>query len=342
MVDEDDGDGMPPLQVPQVGEQWRDLATDVLVDLVEADEGIEDEQAWFETSDGLVEAGAVGIEVEAQAGGGDHLDIEIGEIAAGGGADAVEPAPHDMQGILGGIEEDAAWPLHGEAAQAGRAGGDGDGKVEGEEGFAAFRLAADDADGFLGPQGLDQPALFLSPLGEGMGRSDRKPVHRRLAAAPALLGLAVKAQASKSSASSMRGASRSAAATNSSSAMIIRLRRLPCAWSASVVITSGVISANAPASVRRWRRQAWRASGVARSIGRRTRIRLSSGRNSSERRRSTRRPSPASTMVSRMWESSLVDDSRRSSERTEGWISWASSTMRTGLESAPSICSCQR
>ena len=168
MVDEDDGCSMPALQVAQIGEQWRDLAADVLVDLVEADEGIEDEQARFETRDGLVETGAVGIEVEAQSGGGDHLDIEIGEIAAGGGADAVEPAPHDMQGILGGVEEDAPGPLHGEAAQAGRAGGDRDGEVECEEGFAAFRLAADDADGFLGPQAVDQPALFLSALGKGI------------------------------------------------------------------------------------------------------------------------------------------------------------------------------
>ena len=30
-----------------MGEQWRDLAADVLVDLVEADEGVEDEQARF-------------------------------------------------------------------------------------------------------------------------------------------------------------------------------------------------------------------------------------------------------------------------------------------------------
>ena len=172
MMDENDGDGMPPLQVPQIGEQWRHLAADVLIDLMEADEGVKDEQARFQTCDGLFEAGAVGIEVEAQTGGGDHLDIELGEIAAGGGADAVEPAPHDMQGILGGVEEDAPGPLHGEAAQAGRAGRDGDGKVECEEGFAALRLAADDADGFLGPQAVDQPALFLCPLGEGIGGSD--------------------------------------------------------------------------------------------------------------------------------------------------------------------------
>jgi hypothetical protein len=85
------------------------------------------------TRDNFLETGAVGLVVETQALGGDHLDIEIGEIAAGGGADTVEPASHDMQGILGGVEQDAPGPLHGEAAQAGRAGGDSDGKVEGED-----------------------------------------------------------------------------------------------------------------------------------------------------------------------------------------------------------------
>src|SRR3981081_103099 len=61
----------------------------------------------------------------------------------------------------------------------------------------AFRLAADDADGFLGPQAVDQPALFLSSLSESMGGSDGKPVHRRLAAVLAFLGLVANAQASK-------------------------------------------------------------------------------------------------------------------------------------------------
>ena len=70
---------------------------------------------------------------------------------AGGGADAVEPTTDDVQGVLGGVEQHAPGLGHGEAAQAGPAGGDGDGQIEGEEGFAAFGLAADDADGLLGP-----------------------------------------------------------------------------------------------------------------------------------------------------------------------------------------------
>jgi hypothetical protein len=63
----------------------------------------------------------------------------------------VEPTTDDVQGVLGGVEQHASWVGHGEAAQAGPAGGDGDGQIEGEEGFAAFGFAADDADGLLGP-----------------------------------------------------------------------------------------------------------------------------------------------------------------------------------------------
>ena len=70
---------------------------------------------------------------------------------------------------------------------------------------------------------------------------------------------------------------------------------------------------------------------VARSIARRTRMRLARGRKSSARKRSASRPSPASTMVSRIWESRSAEASRRSSASTADCISCASSTSSTGL-----------
>jgi len=179
VVDEDDGDAVATLQLAQVGEQRGDLAADVFVDAMQPHERVEDELARLQSDDGFVEAGAIGVEVEAQAGCGDHLDVEVGQVEAGGGANTVEPAAHDVQRILRGVEQDAAGIGHGEAAQAGCAGGDRDGEIESEEGFAAFRLAADDADGLLGPQPAHQPALLLGSLGEAMGRRDRKRVHRR-------------------------------------------------------------------------------------------------------------------------------------------------------------------
>src|ERR1700685_737715 len=101
---------------------------------MQAHERIEDEQPRLQPGDGLIETYTIGLEIEAQAGGGDHLDVEFGKTDAGGST------------------EDAAGAADREAAQAGDAGGDGDGQIEGEEGFAAFGLAADDADGFFRPQ----------------------------------------------------------------------------------------------------------------------------------------------------------------------------------------------
>ena len=60
MVDDGDGDGVAALQFAQEGEQRGDLAADVLVDAMQADEGIEDEEPRLEPGDGLVEACAVG------------------------------------------------------------------------------------------------------------------------------------------------------------------------------------------------------------------------------------------------------------------------------------------
>jgi hypothetical protein len=138
---------------------------------MEADERIEDEQTRLQPGDGVVEACAVGVEIEAQARGGDHLDIEWGDCDAGRGTDAFEAATHDVQGVFGRIEQDAAGTAHCEAAQAGDAGSDGNGQIEGEEGFAALGFAADDADGFLRPQPIDEPALLLGAIGEAPGRA---------------------------------------------------------------------------------------------------------------------------------------------------------------------------
>src|SRR5271166_840363 len=100
MMDDRDGDGVTTLQVTQEGEQRRDLAADILIDAVQSHERIEDEQPRLQPGDGLIEPRAVGLEIEAQTGRGDHLDVEFGEPDAGGGADALEAATDDMQRVL--------------------------------------------------------------------------------------------------------------------------------------------------------------------------------------------------------------------------------------------------
>ena len=179
VVDDDDGDGVAALQLSQIGEQRRHLTAGVLIDAMQTHEGIEHEQARLQVGDGVVEASAVGREIQSHGGCGDDLDVEIGKAEAGGGADAVEPPAHDVERVLGGIEQNAAGAWHAEATQARNAGRDRDGEVEREEGFAAFGLAADDADRLLGPQPGDEPALFGGAIGEAVGGLDRQQAHRR-------------------------------------------------------------------------------------------------------------------------------------------------------------------
>ena len=203
MVDDGDGDGVAPLQFAQEGEQRGDVAADILVDAMQTHERIEDQQPWPEGGDGLLEPRAVGLEIEAQAGRGDHLDVEFGESDPGGGTDAFEALTDDMQRVLGGVEQHTAGALDGEAAQAGCSGGDGDGQIEGEEGFAALGLAADDADGFFGPELIDQPAALLGSFGKTPGRLDRELGHRRRRPAALASLVAGTAQISKNNASSI-------------------------------------------------------------------------------------------------------------------------------------------
>ena len=228
VMDDEHGNVMPALQLAQVGEQRGDLAAGVLVDAVETHERIEDEQARLQSGDGLGEVAAVGIQIEPDGGGGDDLDVEIGQRHTGCCRDAFEASAHDVQGVLGGEQQDATGSRHGEAAQTWDAGGDRDGEVQRQERLAALWLAADDADRLLGPQAGDQPSLFLGALGETIRGFDRKQAHRRR---PAALGSATGGvvQVSRNSFSSIWRASRSAATASNSPAMFMSARGLPWA-----------------------------------------------------------------------------------------------------------------
>jgi hypothetical protein len=131
------------------------------------------------------------------------LDVKIGEAEARGGADAVEPPAHDVERVLGGVEQNAPGAWHGEATQARNPGRYRDSKVQGEEGFAAFGLAADDADRLLGPQPSDEPALLLGAIGEAPGGLDGKQAHRRRPAAALVSATGGVAQVSRNSFSSI-------------------------------------------------------------------------------------------------------------------------------------------
>jgi acyl-CoA reductase-like NAD-dependent aldehyde dehydrogenase len=76
-----------------------------------------------------VVASAVSRKIEPQRRCGDDVNIEFAKADAGSGADALKTVAHDVQSVLGGVEQDATRLRDGEAAQARRSGGDRDGQV---------------------------------------------------------------------------------------------------------------------------------------------------------------------------------------------------------------------
>ena len=151
---------------------------------MQADEGIEHEQARLQPGDGLVETCAIGVEIKPQAGCGDHLDVEFRESSAGGGTDAFEAATDDVQSIFGGIEQDMAGTAHREAAQAGDAGGNGNGQIEGEEGFPAEHRAG---------VWIDEMDLCEIPGGEADLQQGEMPKRRpSMTAVPSCAGCAAR------------------------------------------------------------------------------------------------------------------------------------------------------
>ena len=134
-------------------------------------ERIEHQQARLQPCNRLLQSCPIGLKIEAQTRGGDHLHVEISEADAsgGGGGGGGRCAGHLLR--------DRATRGR-EAAQAGDAGGDGDGQIEGEEGFAAFGFAADDADGLFRPQFVDEPALLFGAEGRAEDRKNSRAFSR--------------------------------------------------------------------------------------------------------------------------------------------------------------------
>jgi len=183
MMHEENSETVASLQFSQIGQERRDLAAGILIDPVQPHERIQDQQTGPEIGDGLLETSAVSGKIEPQRRRGDDVNVEVTQADPGGGADTLQATAHDVQGVLGGVEQDASWLWNGEAAQARRARGDRDGQIQGEEGLAALRLPTDDADGIGRPQIGDQPALFLGTSRQRERRRDGQRVQRRRPAA---------------------------------------------------------------------------------------------------------------------------------------------------------------
>ena len=128
-MDEQDSGLEAALDVAQEAEDGGDLGDGVFVDAVQADQGVEDDEAGADALHRFHQAPAVRAMIEPQRGHIDDRDVEGLEPGAGGARDTLEPGAHDVTGVLGGEQQDRSRLVGGEAAQAWDAGGDRDGGV---------------------------------------------------------------------------------------------------------------------------------------------------------------------------------------------------------------------
>jgi hypothetical protein len=146
------------LQVAQIGEERSDLGGGVFVDAMQANEGVEHEQFRLQLGDRGGQRLPIVVAVEPERRHGDEVHVEAFEVDAGCGGNALQALAHDEGIILGSKHQHGTTLTGWKAAQAGGTGGDGDGKIESEEGFTTFGFAADDSDRLGAPQAFDQPA----------------------------------------------------------------------------------------------------------------------------------------------------------------------------------------
>src|SRR5262249_46758769 len=134
VVHEGDRGVQLPLDRAQEAEQRSDLAGGVLVDGVQAHEGIKDEEFGPQGRNRGAERLSVLAAIQPKRRRRNDVDVESREVDTGGIGDAFKALTHDRGGVLRSIEEYGAALPGREVAQAGDSCGNGDGKVESEEG----------------------------------------------------------------------------------------------------------------------------------------------------------------------------------------------------------------
>jgi hypothetical protein len=133
VVDQHNGGGEAALQLAEKGQQGCDLAAGIFVDAMEADKGVEHEQAGTDGGEGIDQTKAVVLQVQSDGDGGDDVDVQGGEFDLGSATDALEASAHDVQGIFCGEEQDGPLVSDGEATETRGAGGDGDCHIQSEK-----------------------------------------------------------------------------------------------------------------------------------------------------------------------------------------------------------------
>ena len=137
---------------------------------METDQGVQQQERRADASHGVVESELVALGIEAQAVGGDDVQVEAGQIETAVAAQLGDPVADAGQSILGEIDQGGTGGVDREAPEGGGAGGDGDGEIKTKPGFAHLGASGDHTDSGGGPEVAHQP---LGSVGLGIDGMDR-------------------------------------------------------------------------------------------------------------------------------------------------------------------------
>jgi hypothetical protein len=124
-VDEGEREVVTPVELTEEAEEAGDVGGAVLVESVEADEGVEHEELGPERREGPVQSAPVGLEVETEAGCGDDVKVEAVERESSVCAELSDAVAELVGRVLGEIDEGGARGVDLEATEAGGGGSDG-------------------------------------------------------------------------------------------------------------------------------------------------------------------------------------------------------------------------
>ena len=174
-MNQQDGQLELALEFPQIREQRGDLGGVVFIDPVQPDQRVQDQQ------DGAGVAGRCGRGASGRCGVSNRSEGAVmtctGNEAKGTCAAAAMPSRRwRTTASESSAGKSSTGPLRrtGNWRKQAAPGSDTDGHIQSQEAFAAFGFAAQDADGLLGPEILDQPLGLRTAAGQLAGPLNRE------------------------------------------------------------------------------------------------------------------------------------------------------------------------
>jgi hypothetical protein len=120
-VDEGDGEVVAAVEFAQEPQEAGDIGCAVLIEAMKADEGIEDEELGLEGLEGVVQGDSVALEIEAEAGCGNDVEVEAGERHPPVLTELGDAVAELGKGVLGEIDQGGPRGVDLEATEAGGA-----------------------------------------------------------------------------------------------------------------------------------------------------------------------------------------------------------------------------